>query len=105
MARLQRRTKMKTFKLKAVRKCDPFRASLAGKSELLVREWILPSHEDNRELAAHKLVAWVVYELGGEENGGNSSLMDCTSEIWSEIYHTGHYEHADMVFTLEVVNA
>lgn len=97
---------MKTFKLKAVRICDPFRASLIGKSELLVREWILPSHEDNRELAAHKLVAWVVYELGNgnEENGGNSSLMNNTSEIWSEIYHTGRYEHADMVFTLEVVN-
>lgn len=98
---------MKTFKLKAVRRCDPFRASLAGKSELLVREWILPFHEDNRELAAHKLVAWVIYELGdgGEENGGNGSLMNCTSEIWSEVYHTGRYEYADMVFTLEVVNA
>jgi len=91
---------MKSFKLKAVRKCDPFRASLVGKSELLVREWILPAFEDNREFAAHKLVAWVIYEFGD----GNGSLMNRTSEIWGEIYHTGRYEYVDMVFTLEVVD-
>lgn len=97
---------MKRFKIKAVRKLLDGQ-TLKQEGEKVVREWVINGNLFGERDAIQVLVGWVIYELGdGDgENGGKGSLKNCVEEIWNEIYHTGRYEYADMIFTMEVVNA